>query len=116
MTIPSVCLLLRVYIGKELFAGGSPVYEEIVYEAKKANLGGVTVIQAVEGFGHIGVLQSEDNPHNNDLPVLIEVIDSPEKIRNFIPVVAKLLGNHGLITTSEVHVVHQGMLLPHHGP
>lgn len=115
MTIPTTCLLLRIYIGKEHFAGGAPLYEEIVYEAKKASLGGTTVIAGALGFGHIGVLQSEDNPRNNDLPVLIEVVDTPEKIRNFIPIVAKLLGNHGLMTTSEVRVVHQGILLPHHG-
>jgi hypothetical protein len=52
-TIPTICLLLRGYIGKEHFAGGAPVYEEIVYEAKKAKLGGVMAIPEVEGFGHI---------------------------------------------------------------
>jgi PII-like signaling protein len=62
------------------------------------------------GLGHIGTIQSKENARDHDLPVLIEAIDSPEKINSFIPIAVKLLGNHGLIMTAEVKVVHQGKL------
>jgi len=44
--------------------------------------------------------------------MVIDAVDTAEKINAFVPVVAKILGNHGLMITSEVKVVHQGVLLP----
>ena len=109
MTIPLHSLLLKIYIGEGYFSAGMPIYEEIMWEAKKLHMGGATVIKGQMGLGHAGVLQNKENARDNDLPVLVEVIDSAEKIQNFIPIVTKLLGNHGIIDTSEVTVVHQGV-------
>ena len=108
MTVPRQSLLLKIYIGEDHYSKGIPVYEEIMWEAKKVNLGGATVIKGSMGLGHIGVLQTKESMRNNDLPVVIEAIDSPEKIHAFIPIAVKLLGNHGIIATSQVTVFHQG--------
>lgn len=111
MTIPTNSLLLKIYIGEKYFSKGIPAYKEILWEAKKFGLGGATVIRCEMGLGHTGSIQEKENQKNNDLPVLIEIVDAPDKIHGFIPVAAALLGNHGLITTvSEVTVFHQGKL------
>ena len=108
VTMPPRSLLLKIYIGEGCSSKGVPVYEEVLWEAKQYGLSGATVIRGDMGLGHIGVLQDKKNPRNHDLPVLVEAIDSAEKIQSFIPIAAKLLGNHGIIATCEVTVVHQG--------
>lgn len=111
MTVSSSCMLLRIYIGRKELSRGTPVYETIMWEAKSLHLG-ATLIAGLLGIGHVGALQRAETL-NDDLPVIIDVIDTPQKISSFIPVVAKLLGNHGLMTTSTINVVHRGILMPH---
>lgn len=111
MSMPERCLMMRAYIGEGYTSphGHNPIYQEIVWEAKRAQLGGATVTKGPIGLGHIGTIHDKDNSrHSDDLPVVVEIIDSPEKIMAFVPHAAKLMGNHGLIVTHDVTVHHQG--------
>lgn len=113
MTLPPRSLLLKIYVGEKYVSRGMPLYEEILWEAKKFHLGGATAVKGLMGLGHIGTMQSTEGGRHNDLPVIIEAIDSPEKIHSFISRVVKMLGNHGLIITMDVNVAHQGVMWPH---
>ncbi len=112
MTIHQPAKLLKIYIGESYYFNGFPIYETILGEAKQQNISGVTVIRGDEGMGHVGVVQNRDNERNHDLPIMIEIIDTAEKIEKFIPAAAKVMGNHGLIAVSDVTIVHRGITVP----
>ncbi|MBV8637474.1 MAG: DUF190 domain-containing protein [Candidatus Eremiobacteraeota bacterium] len=97
--------LLRVFIGESDRHGGQPLYTAIVERARKAGLGGATVFKGIEGFGgHSVVHAARVFDMSTDLPVLIEMVDSEEKIRAFIPVLDDLV-HEGLITLETVEVI-----------
>lgn len=108
MTVPLHAALLKIYVGEKFFSKSIPAYQEILWEAKEMGLGGCTVIKCEMGYGHIGVTQSKGDEKHDDLPVLIEITDSQDKIERFAYVAGKILGNHGLILMSDVTVLHQG--------
>jgi PII-like signaling protein len=112
MTINQRAQLLKIYIGEGYISHGLPIYEQIIWEAKKENLGGVTVVKGMAGLGHQHVMQEEGDEIRHDVPIVIEIIDTPENIQKFIPTAAKLMGNHGLIALSDVTVLHKGILIP----
>ncbi len=107
MSAPTHSLLLRIYIGQLQGTKGIPLFEDILWRAKKAKLARASVFKGEMGFGHVGTIQSKKSSRDNDVPILIEILDAPEKIRKFIPAITKAMGNHGLVTVSEVEVVHQ---------
>ena len=80
MTIPQLSTLLKIFIGEDYYSKGIPVYEEILWEAKKEGLAGAAVFKGAMGLGHVGVLQTKESARNSTLPVEIEIIDAPEKI------------------------------------
>ena len=114
MTVPFHAAHLKIYVGEKFFSKSIPAYEEILWEAKEMGLGGCTVIKCEMGYGHIGVTQSKEDEKHDDLPVLIEIVDSVDKIGRFAAVAAKILGNHGLILMQDATVLHQGS--PHNAP
>lgn len=103
---------MRVYIGEGYSSKGTSIYEDLMWEARQLHLGGATVIRGMMGLGHIGVVQEKDNAVNHDLPVIVEAVDTDDKIQAFISVARKILGNHGLIITSDVTIVHKGEIHP----
>ncbi len=97
--------LLRIFIGESDRLGNQPLYTAIVERARKAGLGGATVFKGIEGFGgHSVVHAARVFDLSTDLPVLIEIVDSEEKIRAFIPELDRLVGE-GLITLETVEVI-----------
>ena len=107
MKVPTQKKLLKIYISAAYFTGSIPVYEAILYAAKEAGLIGATLIKGSMGLGHLGRIESKETyPNYDTFPMLIEIIDIPEKVENFIPVAANLLGNHGIIAATEVTVYH----------
>ena len=83
---------------------GRPVYTEVVHRAHAAGLAGATVLRGIEGYGasshiHTSRLLSL----NENMPVMIVVVDEPERVRGFLPSVVDIVA--GLVTVDEVEVI-----------
>jgi uncharacterized protein len=112
MQIPKQALLLRIFIGEDDKLGGSPLYEAIVLRAREMHLAGATVLRGPMGFGASSRLHTAKILRlSEDLPLVIEIVDSEEKIDDFLPVVDKMMVS-GLITLEKVQVLHYGARKP----
>lgn len=90
--------LLRIFIGESDQHEGMPLYEWIVREAKKAGLAGATVLRGIQGFGGSSCIHTAKILQlSTDLPIIIELIDTLEKIDAFMPLIEKNLTG-GLVT------------------
>jgi uncharacterized protein len=97
--------LLRIYLGEGDRHHGQPLYETIVMKARELHLAGATVLRGPLGFGGRSRIHSAKILRlSEDLPVLIEIVDTPEKIDAFLPHVESLLVD-GLVTLEEVRIV-----------
>ncbi len=105
MKLPEESDLLRVFVGESDKFEGRPLYQAIVEEAKASGLSGATVLRGLMGFGAtsrlhtIKVLRISD-----DLPMVVEIVDSPEKIEAFLPALKRMAGD-GLVTIEKVRVI-----------
>ena len=98
--------LLRIFIGESDRHGGQPLYTAILERARKAELGGATVFKGIAGFGgHSVVHAARVFDLSVDLPILIEIVDTEEKIRAFIPMLDEMV-HEGLITLETVEIIH----------
>jgi PII-like signaling protein len=108
MEIPKDATLLRIFIGEDDRAEGHPLYEAIVLKARELHLAGATVLRGPMGFGHSSRLHTSKILRlSEDLPVVIEIVDSAEKIQAFLPVLDGIMGS-GLVTLEKVQVLHYG--------
>jgi PII-like signaling protein len=104
MTIPEDGYLLRVFVGEADKHDGKPLYEWLVLEARAAGLAGATVLRGISGFGaHSRLHTAKILRLSEDLPIVIEIVDSLEKIEAFMPVVDGAIGE-GLATLERVTV------------
>ena len=101
--------LLRIFIGETDKIGHVPVYEKIVFEARKNELAGATVYKGVMGYGGNSVIHSAKIlTISEDLPLVIEIVDEVKKIETFIPVVEKIFEESncgGLITMEKAEII-----------
>ncbi len=101
--------LLRVFIGEGDKVGSRPLYEVIVFEAKKQGLSGATVTRGIMGFGPNSKIHTTKLFEiSTDLPLIIEIVDTEEKIRKFVETVEKLFDetrSGGLITLEKAEVI-----------
>jgi PII-like signaling protein len=108
MQIPRDAVLLRIFIGESERADHKPLYEAIVLKARELQMGGATVLRGPMGFGKSSHLHSAKILRlSEDLPMVIEIVDSQAKIDAFIPVLDKMMGS-GLITVEKVQVLQYG--------
>ena len=108
MQIPRDAVLLRIFIGESERSDHKPLYEAIVLKARELKMGGATVLRGPMGFGKSSHLHSAKILRlSEDLPMVIEIVDSQEKIDAFIPVLDKMMGS-GLITVEKVQVLQYG--------
>ncbi len=106
MSIPEEGYLLRIFIGESDRSGHKPLYETIVLKAREAGLAGATVLRGVMGFGkHSMVHTAKILRLSEDLPMIVEVVDSLEKIEAFLPLLDELITD-GLVTLEKVRVIH----------
>ena len=106
MSIPEEGYLLRIFIGESDRRGHKPLYETIVLKAREAGLAGATVLRGVMGFGkHSMVHTAKILRLSEDLPMIVEVVDSLEKIEAFLPLLDELITD-GLVTLEKVRVIH----------
>src|SRR5919106_1637996 len=108
MQTPKQALLLRIFIGEADKDDGQPLYEAIVLKAREMHLAGATVLRGPMGFGHSSVLHTTKILRlSQDLPLVIEIIDSEDKIDQFIAAIEPIMGS-ALITTEKVKVIRYG--------
>jgi len=105
MKIPAEGKLLRIFIGEADKWQGKPLYEEIVVLARKEGLAGATAIKGFLGFGCKSHMHTSKLLRlSEDLPVVIEIVDSEEKINQFLLLLDPMV-NEGLITLENAHVI-----------
>jgi PII-like signaling protein len=106
MQIPTDAVLLRIFLGESDRWEHLPLYEAIVLKARERHLAGATVLRGPMGFGKASRLHTAKILRlSDDLPLVIEIVDSEEKINAFLPELEKILGG-GLVTLEKVKVLH----------
>jgi PII-like signaling protein len=106
MQIPTDAVLLRIFLGESDRWEHKPLYEAIVLAARGAQLAGATVLRGPMGFGKASHLHTAKILRlSMDLPLVIEIVDSEEKINSFLPTLDKMIGG-GLVTLEKVKVLH----------
>jgi len=106
MQIPQDAVLLRIFIGESDRSNHKPLYEAIVLKAREMHLAGATVLRGPMGFGKSSRLHTSKIIRlSMDLPLVIEIVDSEEKINSFLPALDEMIGG-GLVTLEKVKVVH----------
>jgi uncharacterized protein len=101
-------VLLRIFIGESDRFGRHPLYEAIVLKAREQELAGATVLRGPMGFGHSSRLHTAKVLRlSEDLPVVIEIIDSEQKIAAFLPLLDEMVKG-GLVSLSEVRILRYG--------
>src|SRR5450756_1305011 len=105
MQIPHEAVLLRIFLGESDRWEHKPLYEAIVLAAREAHLAGATVLRGPMGFGKASRLHTSKILRlSTDLPLVIEIVDSEEKINAFLPMLDKMMGG-GLVTMEKVKVL-----------
>jgi uncharacterized protein len=108
MQIPEKASLLRIFIGEDDKVDGRPLYEAIVLKARETHLAGATVLRGPLGFGRSSMLHTAKVLRlSQDLPVVVEIVDTEEKINAFIPILTRLTKSC-LITLEKVTVIRYG--------
>lgn len=108
MQLPEDAKLLRIFIGEDDRHERQPLYEAIVLLARAEHLAGATVLRGPMGFGHSSRLHTNKILRlSEDLPIVIEVVDSAEKIDAFLPKLEAIIGS-GLVTLEKVQVLQYG--------
>jgi len=108
MQIPRQAVLLRIFVGEDDKFGGSPLHEAIVLKARELHLAGATVLRGPMGFGASSRLHTAKILRlSEDLPLVIEIVDSEDKINGFLPTLDGMMTS-GLITLEKVQVLQYG--------
>ena len=105
MTIPDDGFLLRIFVGESDRHGHHPLYEAIVLKAREQGMAGATVLRGVMGYGKHSVLHTAKILRlSEDLPMVIEIVDSREKVEEFLPHLDEMISD-GLVTLEPVRVL-----------
>jgi hypothetical protein len=96
---------LTIYIGETDQHHHRPLYTEIVERAQQAGLAGATVVRGMEGFGASSHIHTTRILRlSEDLPVVIVIVDIPERIDAFLPQLDELI-TEGLIVREQIEIV-----------
>src|SRR5258708_22392018 len=105
MELPKDAMLLRIFIGEGDELKGAPLYQKIVEKARERKLAGATVLRGPMGFGKSSHLHTTKILRlSMDLPIVIEIVDSEEKIREFLPILDEMIAG-GLVTLERVQAI-----------
>jgi PII-like signaling protein len=108
MQTPQDAIHLRIFIGEDKRFGGQPLYEAIVLKAREMKLSGATVLRGPMGYSlETGMHTTKILSLSEDLPFIVEIVDSEEKINGFLPVLDGMMTS-GIITLHKVQVLKYG--------
>jgi PII-like signaling protein len=112
MEVPKQAQLLRIFIGEAAQHDGTPLHEAIVLKAREMQMAGATVLRGGMGYGRSSHLHTTKILRlSDDLPLIIEIVDSPDKIEAFLPVLDRVMNDcesSGLVTLENVQVLQYG--------
>src|SRR6266699_2173940 len=105
MEVPRDSMLLRIFIGESDRWNHRPLYEAIVLRAREAHLAGATVLSGPMGFGTSSRMHTAKILRlYMDLPIVIEIVDSEEKINAFLTALEEMMSG-GMVTLERVQVI-----------
>src|SRR5215471_6103731 len=105
MHLPKEAILLRIFLGESDRWKHQPLYEAIVLKAREQHLAGATVLRGPMGFGKSSRLHTAKILRlSMDLPLVIEIVDTEEKIKGFLPILDEMMQG-GLVTLEKVRVI-----------
>jgi len=104
MAVWTDAVSLRILISDDDAFEGRPLHEAIVHAARDAKLAGAKVIRGVTGYGRSGHIHESWHGFSYDLPVVVELIDTAEKIDAFVPTVEQLRAG-ALVIRQEVQIL-----------
>jgi PII-like signaling protein len=108
MQLPQDAVLLRIFFGEDDKYQKLPLYEAIVLKAREMHLAGATVLRGHVGFGHSARIHTTKILRlSQDLPIVVEIVDSQDKIDAFLPVLDGMMAS-GLVTLEKVQVLQYG--------
>jgi uncharacterized protein len=101
-------VLLRVFISEDKKFEHLPLYEAIVVKAREMHMAGATVFRGPMGFGHSSLIHTTKLLSlSQDLPVVIEIVDTQDKIDAFLPILDRMM-TEGLVMLEKVKVLRYG--------
>src|SRR5438874_12817174 len=105
MEVPHDSMLLRIFIGESDRWNHKPLYEAIVLKAREMHLGGATVLRGPMGFGKSSRMHTAKILRlSMDLPIVIEIVDSEEKIQAILPALEEMMSDI-MVTLQRVQVI-----------
>ena len=105
MRLDSPAVRLMIFVGENDCWHHKPLYTEIVHRAHQAGLAGASVLRGIEGFGASSrVHTSRLLSLSQDLPVVVIIIDTEHRIRDFLPQLDELV-TEGTVLLDEVEVL-----------
>lgn len=108
MQLPRDAMLLRIFTGEQDKCGHRPFYEAVVMKAREMHLAGATVLRGPLGYGHSSRIHTAKVLRlSEDLPLVIEIVDTQEKIDAFLPELEGMISG-GLVTLEKVQVLQYG--------
>lgn len=104
--LPENAVLLRIMLGESDRHGHQPLYEALVLKLRELGLAGATVLRSPMGFGANSTIHTAKILQlSMDMPIIIEVVDTREKIESFLPVLDEMMDG-GLATMEDIKVIH----------
>jgi uncharacterized protein len=105
MKISEECQLLRIFIGESDKWEGKPLYEALIFKAREMGLAGATMLRGLMGYGAASRVHTAKILRlSEDLPVIVEIVDSPEKIASFLPTIDEMV-QEGLVTLERAQAI-----------
>lgn len=97
---------LRVFVGEADKQQHVPLYQAIVEKAKAEGMAGATVVRGILSFGANSRLHTANILRlSEDLPIVIEIVDKPELIDKFLPLLDKMVAGGGLVTVEDIEII-----------
>ena len=97
--------LVRIFIGESDTWHGKPLYQAIVRRAREEGIAGATVVRGIEGFGASSHLHTSRILRlSEDLPLVVEIVDSEERIEALLPILDEMVGD-GMVTIEKVQIL-----------
>ena len=105
MKLEGKAKMLRMYFGEDDQWQGRPLYQAIVERCRKLDIAGATVYRGIEGYGaSTRIRKSHLLSFSSDAPIMVQIIDTPEKIDRLVPALDEML-SEGLIAVSDVEII-----------
>ena len=104
MKLEGKAKMLRVHFGEDDKWQGKPLYEAIIEKCRVLDIAGATVFRGIEGYGASTLIRRPHLFRSSDLPIMVAIIDTEEKIKNLFPALDEMVGE-GLIAMSDVEVI-----------